>query len=422
MKFLKNFDLNYFITLFFLLLSSNANFLVVSTPIWYAIFGIFLVIAIYQKRFEKKDLVHIAIFTGVYLLVIAFRDTLLNELDTDYLVADYLFLVRFIYLSFIYCMLLKERLLANIVKVMTHLTVVSFFFYAFQLLSSDNLFAITSSLKLPNGNDLPGYSNIVIYTYTQGFHDFSNSGFVWEPGAFGCFLVISLMFHFFLNKFSFDATAVILIIGNITAFSTTNYLALIILFFLVYRYRVPRINIWVLILIPSIIIAFFTIPFLADKIVATYKEDMDDLNNLRVLERWYRHHRMQVPLNRFSSAVYIWDNFGDKMFLGVTNRYNDILNKQYKVNISNGLFDFLAKFGIAGLLYFLYRYLRFCAKFMKNGEQVIYCLLIILVASFGEPILAIPFTLIFLFVTRDQVRFSSINLERTANRKKILTP
>ncbi|WP_133300206.1 O-antigen ligase family protein [Mucilaginibacter terrenus] len=264
------------------------------------------------------------------------------------------------------------------------------------------MFKAFSALNFPTGNTIPGYSNILFFTFTQGFHDFSNSGFVWEPGAFGCFLVITLMFHFFLNKFRFDKVAIILIIANITTFSTTNYLGLIVLFFMAYRFRSPKVNIYVLLLVPALILAFVFIPFLGDKIVDTYKEDMRDLNRLKVLEKYYHHNRMEIPLNRFSSMVYIYDQFGAKLITGVSNRYNEVLNKSYTVNISNGVFDFLAKFGLIGLLYLLIRYVRFCKPYVLRWENIGYCILILLVLSFGEPILFLPIVMMLLFIQPKQ--------------------
>jgi len=394
----KVFDLNYFITLLFLLLSANANILSSSMVGWAAILFLMLVVAINRKDLNSKEAIAITIFSGGFVILMTVRFFLINDLETDYLMSDFLFLIKYIYVSFLFCLLLKEKLLANIVKVMTHLTLLSFVFFALQLLSSDTMYRLFSVLNFPTGNTIPGYANILLFTYTQGFHDFANSGFVWEPGAFGCFLVFSLMFHFFLNKFTFDNVATIFIIGNITTFSTTNYLGLIILLFLAYRYRSPKINIYVLILIPAIILAFVFIPFLADKIVDTYQEDMRDLNHLKMLQKYYHHNRMDIPLNRFSSMVYIYDTFGSKLILGVSNKYNAILNKSYNVNISNGLFDFIAKFGLVGLLFLLYKYATFCKPYVIRWENIIYCILIILALSFGEPILFLPIVMMFLFI------------------------
>ena len=408
MTFLKKIDSDYIITFLFLMLTANANILSSSTVAWFVILAIMIIVAISKKQIKVVDVRHLTIFSGVYLFFIAFRFFLINELEVDYLTSDVVFLFKYVLLAFVVAIILKERAIANIVKVTTHLTIVSFVFYAFQLLAMDTMYRTFAAMNFPTGNDIPGYTNVLIFTYTQGFHDFSNSGFVWEPGSFGCFLVITLMFHFFLNNFKFDKTAIILIIGNITTFSTTNYLGLLVLLFMAYRYRVPKIDLWVIILIPTCILLFIFIPFLGDKIVETYQEDMRDLNHLKVLEKYYRHNRMQIPLNRFSSMWHIYETFGNKLILGVSNKYNEILNKQYTVNISNGIFDFLAKFGVVGFVYLFVKYAGFCRPYVLRWENVCYCVLILLVTSFGEPILILPFILIFMFLSPGQVQLIKV--------------
>ena len=403
MSFFKNFTIEYFVTLLFLLLTANANILSSSTVAYLIIMALMFIVAGVKKQFKKEDFQHIAIFSAVYLLFVSFRFFVVNELEIDYYTSDVVFLFKYVFLAFIITVILKEKALANIVRVTTHLTIVSFIFYAVQLLAMESMYRAFAALNFPTGNDIPGYTNVLLFTYTRGFHDFSNSGFVWEPGSFGCFLVLTLMFHFFLNRFKFDGTAIILIIGNITTFSTTNYLGLLLLFFLAYRYRVPKINLWVVILIPVSILLVIFIPFLGDKIVDTYKEDMRDLNHLKVLEKYYRHNRMQIPLNRFSSMWHIYETFGNKLILGVSNKYNEILNKSYTVNISNGIFDFFAKFGVVGFIYLLVRYARFCRPYVLRWENVAYSVGILLILSFGEPILILPIILMFMFIKPNQI-------------------
>ncbi|WP_374951910.1 O-antigen ligase family protein [Mucilaginibacter sp.] len=417
---LKDINLLYVATLLFLLLSSNANILSSNTAAWFITMFLIIVIGLVRRRFEAAEMKSLLIFSVVYVLFVVLRFYLVNELEIDYLGSDLLFLVKYAWLAFIICAILKEETIAYMVKVMTHLSVVSFVFFALQLIAPETMFKIFSAVSVPTGNSLPGYTNFLVFTFTRGFHDYSNSGFVWEPGAFGCFLVLALMFHFFLNRFRFDGTAIILIIANITTFSTTNYLGLFVLFILAYRYRVPKLNIWVLVLLPVLIALVVFVPFLGDKIIDTYKEDMRDLNHLKVLEKFYRHNRMEIPLNRFSSMWHIINSFGDKLILGVSNKYNDTLNKQFTVNISNGIFDFFAKFGIVGFLYLMYRYIRFCRPYVVKIENLVYCALIILALSFGEPILILPFVLVFLFLrikqntidfvdkSKEQERFASI--------------
>jgi hypothetical protein len=109
---------------------------------------------------------------------------------------------------------------------------------------------------------------------------------------------------------------------------------------------------------------------------------------------------MQIPLNRFASMDYVYNNFGPQLILGVNNQYNALLNlnKKVDVNISNGIIDFIAKFGLPGLFFLFYSYLKYCYGFVRRKELLFYCFLIFFVIGFGEPVLHLPLFLIFLFL------------------------
>lgn len=279
------------------------------------------------------------------------------------------------------------------------------------------MYRISTALNPASFLHKNGYTNFIIFSITVGAHDYANSGFTWEPGAFGCFLCITLMINFFLNRFTFDKRSIILIIAIITTFSTTTYVALVVLLFLAYRFRAKKFNKWLLLSIPAVVIIFLEVPFLWDKIVDTYNTDMTDLSRLKYLERLYTKLDKQMPLNRFSSMSLIYDTFREKLILGVSNEYFVILDKKINVNISNGIFDFFAKFGVVGLIFVMYRYLKFCYAFVLKAEFLIYCGVLLLILSFGETILHLPFLLIFLFLPMLKMKPAESAAEKARNRK-----
>ncbi len=407
MVFSKKIDIYYFITLLFLLLSANASFLSVSNIAWFLIIVFMCLLAIGRKLLLPGDLKTIGLFSLVYLLFVSVRDFTINDLDVQFFISDVIFLFKFVFLSFIFCTILKEKAAAYIVTVITHLTILSFFFFSFQLLDlGEYIYKFSSALNLRYSHEFPGYTNFLFFTFIKGQDEYRNSGFVWEPGSFGCFLVIALLLNFFLNNFTFDKKSKILIIGIITTLSTTDYLALLILLFCAYRFKVPKINFWaiVIVLVSALIIIF--LPILGDKISDTYYNDISDLNRLKTLEIFYQHNHMQIPLNRFASMVYIYNLFGFKLILGVSNKYDAILNRTFDINISNGIFDFLAKFGLVGFIFLIYHYSRFCLANVLKWEYLIYCILVLLLVGFGEPILFLPIILMFIFMPVVQTRLS----------------
>ena len=365
--------------------------------------------ALTKKVIAKKDLKLLGITMVVYLAYVIIRDMLVIGLESDYILSDIIFFFKYIVLSFLYCVLLREHAIDSIIKVTIHLTIISLFFYFFQIVGfADVIYNFSNSLNLPKANGIPGYTNFIIFSFTKGRHDIRNSGFVWEPGAFGCFLIIVLLFNFFRNKFTFDKNAIILIIAIITTMSTTNYFALGLLLFLAYRYRVPKMNFAVLLIIPAFIILVMTVPFLGDKIAAIYVDDMNDLNHLKTIRAYS--HGDEIPLNRFASMVYLYDNLGANLILGLSNKYDQYINeKGFIVNISNGIFDFLAKFGILGLVYLIYGYVKFCKNFLEKNEFIIYSVLVLLLIGFGEPIMFLPLVLIFIFLPFMSIDFSKLS-------------
>jgi len=413
MKFFKQFDIYYLVTLLFILVSSAANILSASDIIWFVILLFFFVIAISKKLLLIKDMRLIAVFSIVYLVFVAVRDIAVNNLASEYILSDCIFLFKYVYLAFIYCIIMREKAAAYVVNVIAHLTVISLFLFLIQLTGlREYIYSFSESLHLQSAYYIEGYTNFILFTYVKGIHDFRNSGFSWEPGAFGCFLIIALMLNLFLNKFKLDRKSYLFIIAIITTISTTDYLALMILLFLVYRYKVPRINWGVILLLVVSGAVFVYIPILGDKILGTYYEDMDDLRRLKYLEIFYKRNNSQIPLNRFASMMYIWQTFGWQLILGVSNKYDVIVNSRFNINISNGVFDFLAKFGLVGFVPLVYKYAKFCLDNLKSYEYMIYCVLALLVIGFGEPIIFLPIVLMFIFLPGEQLNVLSAKYKR----------
>jgi hypothetical protein len=412
MNLFKRIDILYIVTLLFLLLASNANFLDANIY-WIPIEVFMFVVAIARRSLGFKDVKVIGVFAICYLLFVGVRDIFINNLEVDYLLSDVFFLLKYVFLSFIFCVILKEKVATYLVKVAIPLIIISLIFFVFQLLGfGHNIYLLSEALHLPSqGVASDEYANFLFYTYV-GIHEFRNSGFFWEPGVFACFLIIVLLLNLFLNKFKFDTNSKIIIIGLISTVSTTGYLALLLVFFLWYRYKVPQIKMGVLVVIGLSIVLIFTIPFLGDKITGVFKEDMEQLQpkKLTDAQRYLSHAQdKQIHVNRFASMILIYNTFGEDLILGVSNDYDVILNKTYSVNTSNGIFDFMAKFGLVGYLFVLYRYSRFCMAYLGRAELLIYSIIAFLIICTGEPIVHLGFVLMFLFIPLAQQPGTTIN-------------
>ncbi|MHB8209559.1 hypothetical protein [Mucilaginibacter sp.] len=239
--------------------------------------------------------------------------------------------------------------------------------------------------------------NFLFFTFDQ-LHAIRNSGFAWEPGAYGCFLNIGLLLYLVTNNFIFNKKAIILVIAVITTLSTTSYIALIVVLLMHYRANGGTFSKYIIIGIPALIIIAFQLPFLFDKITITYNNDLSDVNKFKELSDYYLTNGTQLPLNRFASVIFIYNLFGLKLIWGISNTYSDSVSALKNVNISNGLIDFIAKFGLIGLIYFIYKYILLFKKYMLNNELIFYCVLVLLLLSFGEPMLIFQTILAFFFL------------------------
>jgi hypothetical protein len=308
---------------------------------------------------------------------------------------------------------MKEKLVANMVKVTVHLAIISIFFYVLQVIGfKDFLFNLPTMLNLPGAGATSGptsdSANFVIFGMSK-VHLYRNSGFFWEPGAYACFLILILILNLFLNTFVFERDSKIITIAILTTASTTGYLVVLIILFLLYRYKVPKLNVWVIVLLPILVVLFMTIPVLSDKITKTYQEDLQDMtfHSLKksAKDAYYRKDKANaIPLNRFASISYLNYLFGYQLILGANSNYSTFMNSLFRVDISNGIFDFFARFGIVGFLLILYKYGKYCSEYLRTRELMTYAIIIFLATCFGEPVVPLPFVLMFLFISLPQLK------------------
>ncbi len=391
-------NIYYIVTLFFLLFASKANFLVKSNLAWFGFEVCMIIVALYFNRVKKKDVQFFIISSVIYFIYVLFRFKL-NQLPTDYLKSDVFYFFKFVLTSYLFCLILKEKTLYYLVKVISHLAMISLVFYVLQFYQDgaivkaigkafESITVETFSLR---------YTNFLIFTYDT-IHYYRNSGFCWEPGAFGSFLTIALLFNFLMNDFKLNKEAFIITLAILTTVSTTAYLGVFLLFFL--RYRVLNKGSKMAIIVFTIVfaIAIPNVPFLGEKIVEIYEQDIRDLKRIEELSTYYDDVQRQIPLNRFASVIFLYEQFDWKLFLGVSNQYDEYYINEYNVNISNGIMDFITKFGVVGLFVLLYRFGKVCKVYLRKTEYVGYAILILLILSFGEPILMLPICVIFIFL------------------------
>jgi hypothetical protein len=386
----------YFVTLLFVILSAKASFIDASNICWFLIDILILWVGFERKRFRKSDVKVFFNFSLIYVSFCTLRSIFLTQLPLSYWISDIVFLVKYILTSFLFCALLKEKTIYYLVKVSFQLTIISLVFYCLQLISGSLVFAMGKMINLPSAH-AAGYVNFLVFTYVQQ-HPFQNSGFSWEPGAFGFFLNLILLLHFLTNDFTFDKKAKWFAIAIITTLSTTAYIAFLFIILLYFRARGVKFAKLLFFIVPIVCVLTVSLPFLFDKIMLIYSRDMSDMKNIETLNQYYLDRGQGMPLNRFASLLYLSQTFGIKLIWGVSNLYNNINPLIKNISISNGIFSFFAQFGAVGLSFLLYKCYVLFRKYTGSAELSIYCILVILIFGFAECIFVTSLMLCFFFL------------------------
>ncbi|HWZ13619.1 MAG TPA: hypothetical protein VNW95_00175 [Mucilaginibacter sp.] len=321
----------------------------------------------------------------------------LVHLPISFWISDVVFLFKFILTSFLYCAVLKDKAIFYLTRVIIHLAMISIPFYLLQLVSGDLVYKLGRLINLPPHVHDDVYTNFIIFTYVK-LHAIRNSGFAWEPGAFGFFLNMGLLMHLLTNNFVLDKKVKWVVVAIITTLSTTSFIALLVITFIFLRANGVKLATLLIFIVPVLFILIFQLPFLFEKIAYIYNRDSEDMNNIDFLSSWYYKRGQQMPLNRFSSMLYLIQLFGSNLIWGISNIYEDSVPILKTINISNGIFAFMAKYGLIGLAYLLSRCYVLFKKFTQSIEISLYCLVVILILGFGEQIFLIPLMMCFFFL------------------------
>jgi len=389
--------MNYFATLVFLLLSANGTFLPFFNIDWFLVDVLFIWIGLAYNRFDKRDLRFGAAFMLAYICYCSFRSYFFNNLPIRFYVSDIIYLFKYILPSLIFCALLKEKAIDYLSRVIIDLTKISIPLYCIQLVAGDVLYNIGNAIGLPPAT--PGYTvtNFVVFTYVKEHH-YQNSGFSWEPGAFGFFLIIALMLQLFKNGFKIDSGVKWLVLGVVTTFSTTSFVALGLVFLMYCRANGVKFSTLAILGVPVLAVAVVKLPFLLSKVIDIYNHDLKDLQNLEFLSAWYLRQGREMPFNRFASMIFIYDEFKARLIFGVSNIFTETVPYLKNANTSSGTFEYFAKFGLVAFVYLMTRLCQFFRKFTQQKELIIYCVLLILVLGFSESIFVLPIMTNFYFL------------------------
>lgn len=302
-------------------------------------------IAIRKVRYDKKMNWFLGIWFAYFILstivIRSFHPLFMIEIPASILAAYALVVTA------------KYNLINYYIKVLYVLCIISLFLSAWQYIDTSSLYKLCHPLSLPlnfNYSQATHRAYILIYHISDYQNTLRNCGFTREPGLFACYICLAIYFYWTKSNFKLKSKyTYIFIITLITTISTTGFILLfIILAAFVYsskQYKVAK-N---FILVSFIIFAsylFMNLNFLNEKI----QEEMN-YDTGQMLTYAQKNDTNYTP-GRLVSFNLVIKDFLNNPILGLGgNTDNGWLKKSnIGVNTISGLGNFLARFGLFGIV------------------------------------------------------------------------
>ncbi len=323
------------------------------------------------------------IFFLIYLAVMIAHMVKFNYLPLN----TYLGVFIRIILAYLTVRILGRNFTKYYVNIMYVLAIIAFFIYVPQLiLPGFRTFLISSIsplLRNPlDSGDLWYAPDVILFVFNSGENVYRNCGAFWEPGAYAGFLVIAIIFHYLESKTIDDKKSIILILALLSTVSTTGILALGFFLLMFLGHKVAPL--YKLILYPTIIaaiiISFFSLDFLGEKITT----QMDVANT--------------YENTRFKSAVLDLQDFVENPVLGLgrdpKTRFKGLTDRAL-THRTNGVSNYLVTYGIFIFLFYFgsifYAFYKLCQLNNYHPKYALYSLILIFIVGFSETIFSLPF-------------------------------
>lgn len=202
-----------------------------------------------------------------------------------------------------------------------------------------------------------------------------NSGPFWEPGAFAGFIIIAMIFNIVKTKRLGGKVNAVLLLGLISTFSTTGFIAVAYLYGA--YYLISQSLLKKMIVLPLLLIlfaySFLSIDFLSKKV----------MRKLSFTDQTYN--------TRFKSAQSDLFDFVSSPIVGLgrsqKTRFNEETNKR-KIHRNNGVTNFLAMYGVFVFIFYftliLWTFRALCNYYNFNIRFAPFALGAIFLIGFSE--------------------------------------
>jgi len=303
------------------------------------------------------------------------------------------------------------------VRAMFYLAILSLVFYiSYQVLRFAGHDLVQTLTPLGNLIGTGGDRNLPIFFHTFGTNvSYRNGGIFWEPGALAGYLNLALVFLWIVKgqipAREYRRYLVVLSVVLLTTLSTTGYLAYPLVLILHYDWRakerrvfISRVLLGFYVLLPLLIgVSVYTYTksgFLQAKIENQFSEAI-----YQDSDGWHR--------TRIGTLLFDWEYIKHRPLTGWG------LNEQTRLalhpqligepqGMGNGMSDFTVKFGVSGMLVWLYCVFLGMIRLTKRniGKSLLIMVILLLVLQ-GEAYLGYPLFLGLMFLeagTRDRER------------------
>lgn len=358
-----------------------------------AILFLFVIIVFMRRhvKFNTKSLGIMAVFFVVEIL----QSVFIYPIEFATLMGTYL---RF-FLCFMVISLCGKKFTHYYVNVIYLLSIIGFVFYVPSIISHNfrNFFIDIVCPYFPalfgsDGGDsfYVAEPTIMIYTFHPVLEEFRNSGPFWEPGAYGVFLNIALIFNIINTKNLYDKKNILFAVAIVSTLSTTGFLALFVTVasFFIASQNIAKSAFILALFLPVAIYLFLSLEFLSSKIT----------------------HNMELTYDttsRFGSAVADWSDFSTSPIIGWGKGMMRFGGKEFTFfseehHRNNGLSDLLATYGIFVFIVLLYNYYKtlkvLCLANSFNKNFAILSFIVFLIMGFSQSIFQYPFFLGIMFI------------------------
>jgi hypothetical protein len=312
--------------------------------------------------------------------------------------------------AFVAVKIYGKSLIFKYERIIYILTLISFFFMGWHIMHASSFYKFMEVFNLNVYDDFNVGTRI---RYNIGVYNVNhmttwglprNSGFCWEPGPFGSFIVVAMFFNLLRTKFIVinNKYFYVFFLGLLTTQSTTAFIAFFfLLIWLMFNNRVVKNTLIIILPFFAIIlfILFTNVSFLQNKIL----EDFNQTNEIEELIDISHRKRTTFAPGRFASFKITFVDFLNRPFFGYGANFELRWTNQFGADIRpvSGIGNLLAQYGIFGLVLFSIGLFKssiyFNQEYFKNSMLFAWFFVVISI-SIGFSIILSPIFLSFYFL------------------------